>query len=210
MTLSNLDHEHPRVRYAAIHCIAQLSTDFQPTIQKVYNEKIIPALIMAMGDKVPKVQSHAATAVVNFVEDCDKKYVTKYLDKLLLKLLELLKKGKRHVQEQSLSAISAIADCAKDSFTKYYNYIMPLLYQILTNAKGKDDVLLLSRAIECTSLIGVAVGKDIFGKDSEKFIEILVNLQKMEESVSDNLLTKYILQVNNNLIIRDGQESQNV
>jgi hypothetical protein len=29
MTLAHFDDDHPRVRYAAIHTIAQLSTDFQ-------------------------------------------------------------------------------------------------------------------------------------------------------------------------------------
>ena len=139
MNVKLLQDEHPRVRYAAIQCLAQISTDFSPTIQQNYHKTVIPALLSAMDDKVPKVQSHAATAVVNFVEESDKKDIQPYLDALLSKLLDLLKSTTRFVQEQALSSIAAVADCAEDLFIKYYDYIVPFLKEILLKAKVKGD-----------------------------------------------------------------------
>lgn len=54
MTLTLFKDPHPRVRYAAIHCAAQLSTDFSPVLQSKYHSQVIPALLSAMDDKVPK------------------------------------------------------------------------------------------------------------------------------------------------------------
>lgn len=178
MNVKLFQDPHPRVRYAAIHCAAQLSTDFAGVIQSKYHHLIVPALLQGMADPIPRVQSHAATAVVNFVEDCESKYVQTYLDSILSKLLDLLKTGRRFVQEQSLSAISAVADCAEDLFINYYDYIMPFLKEILWNATGKQERVLRARAIECVSLIGVAVGKEKFGNDARQIMEVLINTQQ--------------------------------
>lgn len=140
-----------------------------------------------------RVQSHAATAIVNFVEDCENKYIQPYLDALLSKLLNLLRNGKRYVQEQSLSAISAIADCAESLFEKYYDHIMPYLKEILIKATGKQDRMLRARSIECVSLIGVAVGKEKFGPDAKQVMELLMKTQQSQLEPDDPQI-HYLLQ----------------
>ena len=178
MVVSLFNDPHPRVRYAAIHCSAQLSTDFQGIFQEKFHHLIIPALMKGMDDALPKVKAHAATAIVNFVEECDKQFIQPYMDQLLFRLLSLLKSGHRYCQEQSLSAISAVADCAEKLFMKYYNDFVPLLKQILLQANGKEDRQLKARAIEAISLIGVAVGKEIFGNDARDTMELLMRTQQ--------------------------------
>ncbi|KAL0479253.1 importin-beta [Acrasis kona] len=178
MVLSMFKDEHPRVRYAAIHCAAQLSTDFSGQLQSQYHQLVMPALLGAMDDPVSKVQSHAATAIVNFVEDCENKYIQPYLNSILNKLLQLLMSGRRFVQEQSLSAISAVADCSEQLFQNYYDHIMPFLKQILGNATNKQDRMLRARAIECVSLIAVAVGKEKFSNDAMSIMECFIKTQQ--------------------------------
>ncbi len=46
----------------------------------------------------PRVQAHAAAAVVNFSENCDQEILPPYLDDLITHLLQLLQNGKRIVQ----------------------------------------------------------------------------------------------------------------
>ncbi|EFC44019.1 karyopherin beta [Naegleria gruberi] len=188
MNVKLFSDPHPRVRYAAIHCAAQLSTDFAGQIQSEYHSLIVPALLQGMSDQIPKVQSHAATAIVNFVDDCESKYVHIYLDSILSKLLDLLKTGRRFVQEQSLSAISAVADCAENLFINYYDFIMPFLKEILWNATGKTERVLRARAIECVSLIGVAVGKEKFGNDARQIMEVLINTQQQTLDSDDPIV----------------------
>lgn len=185
MVLKLFQDPHPRVRYAAIHCAAQLSTDFNGTLQAAYHAQIMPELLRAMDDQIPKVQSHAATAIVNFVEDCENKYISPYLDAVLSKLLHLLRSGVRFVQEQSLSAISAVADCSEQLFLKYYDHIMPYLKEILIKAVGKQDRMLRARAIECVSLIAVAVGREKFIGDAHQVMESFVKTQQTEMEPDD-------------------------
>ena len=60
---------------------------------------MLPALMGVMKDFAqPRVQAHAAAAVVNFSENCDQDILPPYLDDLITHLLQLLQNGKRIVQ----------------------------------------------------------------------------------------------------------------
>lgn len=45
---------------------------------------------------------------------------------------------------------------------------MPYLKTILVNATDKSNRMLRAKAMECISLVGMAVGKDIFKEDAKK------------------------------------------
>lgn len=59
MVLNSFQHPHPRVRWAAINAIGQLSTDLGPDLQVQYHQQVLPALAAAMDDfQNPRVQVH--------------------------------------------------------------------------------------------------------------------------------------------------------
>lgn len=61
MVLNSFQDPHPRVRWAAINAIGQLSTDLGPDLQVQYHQQVLPALAAAMDDfQNPRVQvSHS-------------------------------------------------------------------------------------------------------------------------------------------------------
>ena len=60
------------MRWAACQALGQLCTDLGPGLQEAEHPRILPALIALMGDfSQPRVQAHAAAAVVNFAENCE-------------------------------------------------------------------------------------------------------------------------------------------
>ena len=63
---------HPRVRWAGCNALGQMSTDFKGTMQTKYHQIVLPALIPVLGAPEPRVQSHAAAALVNFCEEAEK------------------------------------------------------------------------------------------------------------------------------------------
>eukprot|EP00761_Pharyngomonas_kirbyi_P010975 gb/GECH01010999.1/.p1 GENE.gb/GECH01010999.1/~~gb/GECH01010999.1/.p1 ORF type:complete len:1091 (+),score=312.68 gb/GECH01010999.1/:1-3273(+) len=193
MVLKMFSDQHPRVRFAAIHCIAQLSTDFSPAFQAAFHGMVVPTIINAMDDDVPKVQGHAATAIVNFVEPCQNEFIEPYLESLLSKLIFLLQNGKHFVQEQALSAISAVASASEGLFSKYYTRIMPLLMNILENALQKHERLLRARAMECATLIAVAVKKEQLGDDANTILNMLHSIQQTQLDPDDPMVN-YLLQ----------------
>lgn len=116
-----------------------MCTDLTPDIQESHGAQILPALMAAMDDfNAPRVQAHAAAAVVNFSEGAEADLMAPHLDTLIGKLLVLLQRGKKLVQEGALTAIASVADSSEELFVKYYDAVMPLLSSILINASDKQ------------------------------------------------------------------------
>ncbi|XP_037552498.1 importin-5 isoform X2 [Nematolebias whitei] len=186
---------HPRVRYAACNAIGQMATDFAPTFQKKFHDKVISALLQTMEDQSnPRVQAHAAAALINFTEDCPKPLLVPYLDSLVqhlhvimvAKLQELIQKGTKLVLEQVVTSIASVADTAEEKFVPYYDLFMPSLKHIVENAVQKELRLLRGKTIECISLIGLAVGKDKFMPDASAVMQLLLKTQTDFNDLEDD------------------------
>lgn len=185
LVLPSIDDVHPRVQYACCNALGQLSTDFAYEIQKNLGDKILPALISKLTQaSVPRVQSHAAAALVNFSEAAAIYNTSKsdtldpYLDTLLSNLLGLLQNSpKRYVHEQVLTTIAFTAGAADQKFIKYYDTLMPLVTECLRGDLGMDNRMLQAKCIECATLIARAVGKEKFAPNSQDLIQLFINLQ---------------------------------
>ncbi|KAK9220694.1 hypothetical protein WN944_009117 [Citrus x changshan-huyou] len=194
MVLNSFRDPHPRVRWAAINAIGQLSTDLGPDLQNQFHQQVLPALAGAMDDfQNPRVQAHAASAVLNFSENCTPEILTPYLDGIVSKLLVLLQNGKQMVQEGALTALASVADSSQEHFQKYYDAVMPFLKAILVNATDKSNRMLRAKSMECISLVGMAVGKDKFRDDAKQVMEVLMSLQGSPME-TDDPTTSYMLQ----------------
>lgn len=62
----------PKIRYAALHCIGQISEDMSEEFQENFHESVLPALIAMLDDSVPRVQAHTCAALTNFLEGTSK------------------------------------------------------------------------------------------------------------------------------------------
>ncbi|KAK7247138.1 hypothetical protein RIF29_42015 [Crotalaria pallida] len=194
MVLNSFPDQHPRVRWAAINAIGQLSTDLGPDLQIQYHQGVLPALAGAMDDfQNPRVQAHAASAVLNFSENCTPDILTPYLDGIVSKLLVILQNGKQMVQEGALTALASVADSSQEHFQKYYDAVMPYLKAILINATDKSNRMLRAKSMECISLVGMAVGKEKFRDDAKQVMEVLMSLQ-VSQMETDDPTTSYMLQ----------------
>ena len=56
----------------------------------------------------------------------------------------------------------------QEHFQKYYDAVMPYLKVILENATDKSNRMLRAKAMECISLVGMAVGKEKFKEDAKQ------------------------------------------
>ncbi|XP_065645184.1 importin-5 isoform X3 [Hydra vulgaris] len=199
-----LQDPHPRVRHAACNALGQLATDFSVLFQKKFHAKVMPGLMSLMINDTahPRVQAHAAAALVNFCEECAPKILEPYLDSLVnalevvlaSKIHELLQRGSKLVLEQILTTIATVADTAESRFTKYYERFMPSLKYIFQNAIDKDYRLLRGKSIECISLIGLAVGAEKFLPDASEVMQLLLKTQTDSEEIeADDPQISYLI-----------------
>ncbi|KAK0713787.1 armadillo-type protein [Lasiosphaeria miniovina] len=173
---------HPRVRWAGCNALGQMSTDFAPTMQKDYYDVVLKAIVPVLESPEARVKSHAAAALVNFCEEAEKSVLEPYLDELLSQLFQLLQNEKRYVQEQALSTIATIADAAEKAFAKYYSTLMPLLFQVLKREDDKEFRLLRAKAMECATLIALAVGYERMEQDAYELVQLL---DKIQDNITD-------------------------
>ncbi|MCJ1477096.1 hypothetical protein MMC13_005767 [Lambiella insularis] len=176
---------HPRVRWAGCNALGQMSTDFAGTMQNKYHNTVLTNIIPVLDSAEPRVQSHAAAALVNFCEEAEKSILEPYLDGLLSHLLRLLQSPKRFVQEQALSTIATIADSAETAFGKYYDTLMPLLFNVLREEQSKEFRLLRAKAMECATLIALAVHKERMGQDAIDLVQLLGHIQSNIQDADD-------------------------
>eukprot|EP00884_Botryococcus_braunii_P020479 jgi/Botrbrau1/7114/Bobra.0165s0131.1 len=206
LCMRGLQDPHAKVRWAACQAIGQMCTDLGPELQSAKHQLLAPGLMGVMDDfSQPRVQAHAAAAIVNFSENCDQDVLAPYLDALTGKLLGLLQHGQRLVQEGALTAMASVADCAKASFIRYYDQVMPLLREILQRAVDKTHWLLRAKALECISLVGMAIGRDRFREDAHK---VLVYMQQLQATglAPEDPTSGYMLQAGARLCKCLGEE----
>ncbi|CAJ0932797.1 unnamed protein product, partial [Mesorhabditis belari] len=192
--------EHPRVRYAACNALGQMSTDFEPTLQKKCHEKVVPALVHTLLDlSVMRVAAHAGAALVNFSEECPKNIISNYLPDMMSSLEQVLEatykhlveKNKKLVLEQVITTIASVADAAEAEFIHYYDRMIVPLKFILQNSGGDDYKLLRGKTIECVSLIGLAVGREKFANDGQEIMNMLADT--MPNLPPDDPQTTYMI-----------------
>lgn len=177
LVVPTLKDPHSRVRFAGCNALGQMSTDFAGPMQEKYHQVVLQNIVPVLQSPEPRVQAHAAAALVNFCEEAEKSTLEPYLDPLLSNLLQLLQSPKRYVQEQALSTIATIADSAETAFIRYYDTLMPLLFNVLRQEQSKEYRLLRAKAMECATLIALAVGKEKMAQDALDLVQILGNIQ---------------------------------
>ncbi|XP_023570964.1 importin-5 [Octodon degus] len=163
-----LQDPHPRVRYAACNAVGQMATDFAPSFQKKFHEKVIAALLQTMEDQGnQRVQAHAAAALINFTEDCPKSLLIPYLDNLVkhlhsimvLKLQEFMQDASDVMQlllktqtdfndmedddPQISYMISAWARMCKILGKEFQQYLPVVMGPLMKTASIKPEVALL-------------------------------------------------------------------
>jgi hypothetical protein len=185
LVIPALQDPHARVRWAGCNALGQMSTDFAPKMQTDFYDRVLKAIIPVLESPEPRVKSHGAAALVNFCEEAEKSVLEPYLDDLLSHLFHLLQSDMRYVQEQALSTIATIADAAEAAFSKYYDTLMPLLVNVLQNQSEKEYRLLRAKAMECATLIAIAVGKERLGQDAMTLVTLLANIQSSITDADD-------------------------
>uniref|UniRef100_A0A7S2ZHW7 Importin N-terminal domain-containing protein n=1 Tax=Rhodosorus marinus TaxID=101924 RepID=A0A7S2ZHW7_9RHOD len=195
MALKHFEDSHPRVRWAAVHCIGQMCTDFAPAMQKNFHAQIVPSLIKIMDDvNQPRVQSHGAAALINFCEEASPDVIQLYMEGLLTRLMNLLPSPRKLIQEQAVTAVASVADSAGVNFRPFYQSFMPDLKKVLRlSTDDKKLSKLRGKVMECVSIIGLVVGNEMFSPDSAEIMELLVKTQ-MAQLDPDDPQSYYLMQ----------------
>ena len=195
LVLSRFSDPHPRVRHAALNTLGTMASDFGPTLQEQFHAPVMTGLATLMQESSARVQAHAAAALCNFC-DCDEEtregraeVMAPYLDGVLSKLQSLLTSDRKIVLDNAIVAVAAVASVVEEKFAPYYDMFMPFLKQVVSTATTDAFRMVRAKAIECISLVGLAVGKEKFTPDALGVMEMMAGTQMK----SDDPQAEYIV-----------------
>uniref|UniRef100_A0A3B0MQ31 Importin (Karyopherin) beta, putative n=1 Tax=Theileria annulata TaxID=5874 RepID=A0A3B0MQ31_THEAN len=181
-----------RIRFAVCQTIGQIALDHQPYVQLNFHEEVLPPLIKAFEDPSPRVQSHALSAFINFAEEVQKDHLLPYSDVVVQRLLAKISANtSRSVTEQAVTSLAVTAGVLEEHFIKYYNTIIPLMKEIITKCITTEERTCRGKAIECISIIGMSIGKDVFRNDGIECMNALIQIME-QPSESDDPVREYI------------------
>jgi len=183
--LNFLKDENPKVRYAALHCIGQLSDDRRYDFQQRFSTTIIPALIDSFNDKVPRVTAHGLAALTNFLEGASKKGVEGWIQNILEPCFGFIDTGISLVKENAISTIAALAEAARQDFVPYWEKTAEIIFTVLKNVDQREYKQVRGQAIECLTIMGEAVGKAEFQKAAPEVIAAMLAIQQNHIEESD-------------------------
>jgi len=167
----HVSHENPRIRYACLHCLGQLSDDMSPELEQKYHEQIIPMFMSRIQDPIPRVLSHAFAGLTNFLEHCPEAEVVKIMDELYVQLMFNLENGSSFVKENALAALSALSEGAGKNFLKYYANTMNFMMNVLKSYTKKEYKQIRGQSIECITIMSATMGKEHFAEFQGQVIE---------------------------------------
>ncbi|CAJ2677416.1 unnamed protein product [Trifolium pratense] len=151
MVLNSFPDQHPRVRWAAINAIGQLSTDLGPDLQVQYHQGVLPALAAAMDDfQNPRVQNgkqmvqEGALTALASVADSSQEHFQKYYDAVIPYLKAILvnatDKSNRMLRAKSMECISLVGMAVgKEKFRADAKQVMEVLMSLQVSQMESDD-----------------------------------------------------------------------
>ncbi|PHT64841.1 hypothetical protein T459_29266 [Capsicum annuum] len=186
-TIVNLIHdEHPRVRWATIHAIGQLSKYMSPHFQEQYHQQLLPALIQVLDDfDNPRLQTQATSALLLYSHNCSSDVLKLYLHKIVNKLVMFLQRGMPMTKEAALATLATLAISSQEDSASIYNSVTPFLKVIMVTTKKDTSHMLLAKTLECSTMITLAVGNLGILDYVEKVIAALISLQETQTEVED-------------------------
>lgn len=177
VVIQHFGHANPKVRYAAIHCIGQISDDMAEEFQENFHESVLPALINTLQDTVPRVKAHVCAAFTNFLEGCPAEVAKQYSEFLLKALLECVQNGISILKENAVTAIASLAEATKEEFAPYYDGTLNALSPYLTGYNEPCYRQFKGQVIESVTIISAAVGKDNFLRHSDALVQVMLGIQ---------------------------------
>jgi len=182
----------------ALQALGQLLLDHGPDVHRSHHAQIVPSLVASLdagNNPSPRVRSHAAASLINFVDFCDAELLSPYLDACLTSALSAMQCGPRIVQEQSVGVISSASMVMENELSEvHYDLLMPILQSALAQVPaGEDFRMLKGRLLECISLLGVAVSKERFAHDVMPVMAAMTQAGQVGEIDADDPQKTFVL-----------------
>eukprot|EP00331_Platyophrya_macrostoma_P020884 CAMPEP_0176475722 /NCGR_PEP_ID=MMETSP0127-20121128/43759_1 /TAXON_ID=938130 /ORGANISM="Platyophrya macrostoma, Strain WH" /LENGTH=1056 /DNA_ID=CAMNT_0017871339 /DNA_START=179 /DNA_END=3349 /DNA_ORIENTATION=+ len=175
-----------KVRWAAFHVIGMFSEDVSPEFQIRFHESLIPLILQNLDESVPRVLCHLLNCLSNFMESLPEEHTPRYIEPVVNSVFTVLQNTEiRMLREGTLAVLSATAEAAKENFRPYADKCVPVLFEILKTNNKKEQKQARGLAMECLTVIGHSIGKELFAKYLQDLIQLILSIMNNDISLED-------------------------
>ncbi|KAJ6242508.1 importin-5-like [Anaeramoeba flamelloides] len=192
MVLDSFQDKYPQNRFQCCQTIEKLLKDFPNSLQDQFSQEILSGLVLLLDETIIPLQLQSCKAIWQFVEDSTREIIEPYADDLMHKLLQILEINDISLQSTIIPTISSIAITIGSLFEGYYQTLMPTLKNIFQNTQKNRNKILISKVIECISMIGRSVGAKIFHDDAYEVMEMIFKFMEIESETLTETEKSYI------------------
>jgi len=177
----------PKIRYASVNCINQMSDSFQPQFQNLYQDKVIPLLLDRIrNENILRIQLESIDALNSFISHQNDKQCAVYTEGMLNTLFGLfIKEIPVNLQCEILQAIAEISVTTDKLFEPYAEKSINILIEFFDKAySSKTSRSLYGNLVECITLIGPLCWP-VYSKIMPSLVKILVEITENLPNSSD-------------------------
>jgi importin-5 len=141
------ENENPKIRYACLHCISQISDHLNPQFQNNYHTSVMPvALARLQNDPVLRVRLQACDSIQTYVEFVSDQVATTYCQNILDTAFSVFLKGDGEIpvslREAILNVISELVTACGENFKPYaekcLSFLLNYFSEILKTNSNKS------------------------------------------------------------------------
>lgn len=158
-----------------------MTEDFQDE----YGAIVLPALINALNDPVPRVSAHCCSAITNFMDGASEELVEPHMGTISPILANLMKTGISIQKENSVTAFASTAVVIKEKFNDHFGETIDLLLGCLNENGGPEYKQFRAQTIEAVTLICSGVSPEVFLTKAELIIQSMIYIQKSQMEGND-------------------------
>ena len=173
---------NPRVQYQAIRLLGALC-ETHSSVREMYGQIILQHVAALLNSPVSKVSSMACMTIVaycrgkpNQADDLDvSQFLTPYLSDLMQALFQPLSltqtdTGTITVRVRAMNAVACLAEASGEAFVPFYGQVMPGLLASIQLPQAD----IAGAAIQSLTIVGQAVGKEMFEGDAKQVLGWIV------------------------------------
>jgi hypothetical protein len=158
-----LTHEHPKVCWASLTCLAFLCDEYTPRLQRDYHEPVMKAILGLLYNENThiKIKTRAVSCLINFSRELlnhadHKALLDNYVNDIMKNLVGLFEVGMAKeyypLIEEVLSILSILAELLGEKFSQYYSTFMPGLKNLLASLGSENSESLNLRQLTISTI----------------------------------------------------------
>jgi len=179
------EQQHPRVQYQAIRLLGAIC-ETHPSVRIDHGQTILERTAATLGSPVSKLSSMASQVISSYCrcgtdddeddEETKQQYLVKFLPDLLNALihgplsLNDVSTGSVTVRIRAMNATACLAEASEEAFRPFYAHVMPGLLACIQS----PQVEVASAALQSLTIVGQAVGKDMFQSDATQVLSWII------------------------------------